>query len=100
MLHLRNFGHRSTPDHQHRPRHDRHGNHGMHTANPISGEFSVGVSGFWVERGRVVRPAKEAVISGTVLDLFKGVVLVGDDLIFYGNIGAPSLLIEGIDISG
>lgn len=73
---------------------------GMHTANPISGEFSVGVSGFWVEGGRVVRPAKEAVISGTILDLFKGVVLVGDDLIFYGNIGAPSLLIEGIDISG
>lgn len=73
---------------------------GMHTANPISGEFSVGVSGFWVENGRIIRPAKEAVISGTILDLFKGVVLVGDDLIFYGNIGAPSLLIEGIDISG
>lgn len=73
---------------------------GMHTANPISGEFSVGVSGLWVEGGKVVRPAKEAVISGNILDLFKNVALVGDDLIFYGNIGAPSLLIEGIDISG
>lgn len=73
---------------------------GMHTANPISGEFSVGVSGFWVEHGKIVRPAKEAVISGTIPDLFKSVILVGDDLIFYGNIGAPSLLIEGIDISG
>jgi PmbA protein len=73
---------------------------GMHTANPISGEFSVGVSGFWVEHGKIVRPAKEAVISGTIPELFKSVVLVGDDLIFYGNIGAPSLLIEGIDISG
>ncbi|HMK42586.1 MAG TPA: metallopeptidase TldD-related protein, partial [Dissulfurispiraceae bacterium] len=73
---------------------------GMHTANPISGEFSVGVSGHWVESGKVVRPAKEAVISGNILELFRNVALVGDDLIFYGNIGAPSLLIEGIDISG
>jgi PmbA protein len=73
---------------------------GMHTANPISGEFSVGVSGFRVMGGKIGRPVKEAVISGTILELFRKVMLVGDDLIFYGNIGAPSLLIEGIDISG
>ncbi len=73
---------------------------GMHTANPISGEYSIGVSGHWIEGGKVVRPAKEAVISGNILDLFRNVVLVGDDLIFYGNIGSPSLLIEDIDISG
>ncbi len=73
---------------------------GMHTANPISGEFSVGASGLWIENGEVKYPVKEAVISGAVLDLFKNVVMVGDDLRFYGNIGSPSLLIEGIDISG
>jgi len=42
----------------------------------------------------------EFVISGNILDLFKKVVMVGDDLRFYGNIGASSLLIEEIDISG
>lgn len=73
---------------------------GMHTANPISGEFSVGASGLWIENGEVKHPAKEAVISGNILDLFKSVMLIGDDLRFYGNIGAPSLLIEEIDISG
>jgi PmbA protein len=73
---------------------------GMHTANPISGEFSVGASGLWIELGEVKHPVKEAVISGNVLDLFKSVMVIGDDLRFYGNIGAPSLLIEGIDISG
>jgi PmbA protein len=73
---------------------------GMHTANPISGEFSVGVSGLWIENGEIKHPVKEAVISGNILDLFKKVVMVGDDLRFYGNIGAPSLLIEEIDISG
>lgn len=73
---------------------------GMHTANPISGEFSVGVTGLWIEKGEMAYPFKEAVISGNVLDLFKNIVLVGDDMRFYGNIGTPSLLIEGVDISG
>ncbi len=73
---------------------------GMHTANPITGEFSVGVSGLWIEKGQISYPVKEAVVSGNILDLFKNVIMVGDDLRFYGNIGAPSLLIENIDISG
>ena len=73
---------------------------GMHTANPISGEFSVGVSGLWIEKGEITYPVKEAVISGTILGLFGNTAMVGDDLRFYGNIGAPSVLIEGIDISG
>ncbi|MEW5743871.1 MAG: TldD/PmbA family protein [Nitrospirota bacterium] len=72
---------------------------GMHTANPVSGEFSVGASGVWIENGELRYPVKEAVISGTVLDLFQRVAAVGDDMRFYGNIGASSLLIEDIDIS-
>lgn len=73
---------------------------GMHTANPISGEFSIGISGLWIENGEFKLPVKEAVISGNILDLFNKIVQIGDDLRFYGNIGSPSLLIEGIDISG
>ncbi len=73
---------------------------GMHTANPISGEFSVGISGLWIENGELKQPVKEAVISGNVLDLFTKIVMIGNDLRFYGNIGSPSLLIEDIDISG
>ncbi len=73
---------------------------GMHTANPISGEFSVGASGLLIENGEIKHPVKEAVISGNILEMFKNIVMVGDDLRFYGNIGSPSLLIEEIDISG
>lgn len=73
---------------------------GMHTVNPISGDFSVGASGLWIENGKIKHPVKEAVISGNMLEMFKKVVLTGDDLRFYGNIGSPSLLIEDIDISG
>ncbi len=72
---------------------------GIHTANPISGEFSIGVSGLWVETGEVKFPVKEAVISGDILSLFGKIEAFGDDLRFYGNIGTPSLLIGAIDIS-
>ena len=72
---------------------------GIHTANPISGEFSIGISGLWIEGGGLKYPVKEAVISGNILDLFKRVRLVGSDLRFYGNMGSPSLLIDPTDIS-
>jgi PmbA protein len=72
---------------------------GVHTANPISGEFSIGVSGIWIERGEPRHPVKEAVISGNILEFFEKVEAVGDDLRFYGNIGAPRLIIADVDIS-
>jgi PmbA protein len=73
---------------------------GIHTANPISGDFSVGVTGIWIKGGTLSHPVKEAVISGNILELFKNVVMCADDLKFYGKIGSPSLLIQNVDISG
>lgn len=73
---------------------------GVHTANPISGEFSIGVTGLWIEDGEVKYPVKEAVISGNIMELFDKIEAIGDDLRFYGNIGGPSLIISDIDISG
>jgi len=72
---------------------------GVHTANHISGDFSLGVTGLWIENGEIQFPVKEAVISGNILDFFNRVSAIGDDLIFYGTMGAPSLLIPDIDIS-
>jgi PmbA protein len=72
---------------------------GVHTANPVSGDFSIGVTGLWIEEGEVKYPVKEAVISGNILGLFGRIEEVGDDLRFYGSVGAPSLLIPDVDIS-
>ncbi len=72
---------------------------GVHTANPVSGDFSVGISGFWIENGEISYPIKEAVMSGNILELFNRVETVGDDLRFYGKVGSPSLLIGEMDIS-
>ncbi len=72
---------------------------GVHTANPVSGDFSVGISGQWIENGEIQYPVKEAVISGNILELFRKVEEAGNDLRFYGNMGSPSLLIGDMDIS-
>lgn len=72
---------------------------GMHTANPVSGEFSIGVSGIWFEQGQARFPVKEAVVSGNILGFLQNVEAAGDDFRFFGNLGSPSLLIGPTDIS-
>ncbi len=72
---------------------------GMHTANPISGEFSIGVSGVLIENGRLTHPVKEAVISGNILGFFEKAQAAADDFRFYGTLGSPSILIGSVDIS-
>jgi PmbA protein len=73
---------------------------GMHTANPVSGDFSVGATGFLIEDGRITVPVKGVAISGNVLDLFGNVGVIGDDLRFFSPVGSPSLRINSLDISG
>lgn len=73
---------------------------GIHTANPISGDFSVGVNGFLIKHGKKSAPVKGMAISGNIMKLFNSVIGVGSDLRFFGHTGSPSLLIENVDISG
>lgn len=73
---------------------------GIHTANPITGDFSVGASGFLVENGAIVCPVKEIALSGNLIDLFAAVEKVGNDLRFFGSVGSPSLRIAELDVSG
>jgi PmbA protein len=73
---------------------------GMHTANPISGDFSVGATGFRIEKGEKAYPVREITIAGNILDLMKNVAVVGSDIRFSGRIGSPSLLISELSIGG
>ncbi len=73
---------------------------GMHTANPISGDFSVGIAGLWIENGRVAYPVREGAIAGNLISIFSGIDAVGSDLRFAGRLGAPSLLLKPISVSG
>ena len=73
---------------------------GAHTANPITGDFSVGATGFWIESGKKAFPVREITISGNILDLMKNVDAVGNDLRFSGRIGSPSLRVKELSIGG
>ena len=73
---------------------------GAHTANPITGDFSVGATGFWIESGKKAFPVREITISGNILDLMKDVDAVGNDLRFSGRIGSPSLRVKELSIGG
>jgi len=73
---------------------------GLHTVDPISGDFSLGCSGQWIEGGRRIHPVKSIAIAGNLFELFRKVIGVGEDLRFFGSAGSPSLLIEGLNIGG
>ena len=73
---------------------------GVHTADPISGDFSFGASGLLIEQGELGRPVRGITVAGNIQPLLKAVAAVGDDLRFLGACGAPSLCISEIVVSG
>jgi PmbA protein len=73
---------------------------GLHTVDPISGDFSLGCSGKWVDKGKLVHPVKSVAVAGNLLQLFQDVVGIGEDFRFMGGIGSPSLLVTRLKISG
>lgn len=73
---------------------------GVHTANPITGDFSVGAEGLWLEKGRVIHPVKGVVVAGNFHDVFKNLISVASDLRFMGRVGSPTLLVSEIQVSG
>ncbi|MEZ0323461.1 MAG: TldD/PmbA family protein [Hydrogenothermaceae bacterium] len=73
---------------------------GLHTADPISGDFSLGVNGLIISRGEIVKAVRGATLSGNFIELLQKVISVGDDLKFYGNLGSSSILVENLTIAG
>jgi PmbA protein len=75
---------------------------GVHSgANPITGDFSVGVSGLWFRNGELAEPVREATVAAQLLDILKGIVAVGSDLRWAtGSVGGSSLLIGEMTVAG
>lgn len=67
--------------------------------NPNTGDYSVGVAGFWFENGEIQHPVSEVTIAGDLPGMFKRLV-PGSDLELRGTRDAPSLLIEDMSIAG
>ncbi len=68
--------------------------------NGVTGDYSRGAAGFWVENGSIQYPVEEITIAGNLREMFQGMVAVGSDLLIHGGTGSPSVLIERMTIAG
>ncbi len=66
----------------------------------VTGDYSRGASGFWIENGEIQYPVEEITIAGNLKDMFKHIVAVGNDIDYRGNIRTGSILIEQMSIAG
>lgn len=73
---------------------------GIHTANPVTGDFSLGASGILIENGQLTRPVRSFAVAGNVLDIFRQITDLGSDFRFFGSTGAPSARIAEISVGG
>jgi PmbA protein len=68
--------------------------------NMVTGDFSRGAAGLWIENGQLSYPVEEATIAGNLLDMLKNVSMIGNDLEFHTSRSAPTIKIEDITVSG
>ena len=67
--------------------------------NGVTGDYSRGASGFWIENGKITYPVSEVTIAGHLLDIFKSLA-AANDLEFRYGVNAPTVRIEGLTLGG
>ncbi len=73
---------------------------GLHTVDPVTGDFSLGLKGVRIRNGEKAEAVAGATVAGSLLDLLDRVDAVGDDLRFYGNVGGCSLVVQDMATAG
>ncbi|MEY2342712.1 metalloprotease PmbA [Acidithiobacillus sp. IBUN Pt1247-S3] len=68
--------------------------------NGVTGDYSRGAAGFWVENGEIQYPVEEITIAGNLREMFQGFSAIGSDLLIHGGTGSPSILINKMTIAG
>ena len=68
--------------------------------NPVTGDYSRGAAGFWVEGGEIRHPVEEVTIAGNLLDIFRGIQAVGRDVLVRGSKQSGSILVDRMTIAG
>jgi PmbA protein len=68
--------------------------------NGVTGDYSRGASGFWIDNGEIIYPVHEVTVAGNLREMFRQIVGVGTDVDTRGGVRCGSLLIEGLMIAG
>ena len=68
--------------------------------NLVTGDYSQGASGLWIEDGEIAFPVEEITIAGNLKDMFRNVSAIGNDLDWRGSAAVPTVQIEGMTLAG
>jgi len=68
--------------------------------NSVTGDYSRGASGFWIENGEIAYPVAEFTLAGNLKDMLRNIVALADDIDERSSIRAPSMLLESMTVAG
>ena len=71
-----------------------------HGINYVTGDYSRGAAGYWVEGGRIAHPVEEITIAGNLREMFRSIVTIGNDVVCRGSKQVGSILVDGMKIAG
>jgi PmbA protein len=71
-----------------------------HGFNPVTGDFSRGATGVWIEKGEAAHPVEEITVAGNLGEMLKKIDAVGSELIWLGSVAAPALRIARMTVAG
>ncbi|MBI5006142.1 MAG: metalloprotease PmbA [Nitrosomonadales bacterium] len=71
-----------------------------HGVNNVTGDYSRGAAGFWVEHGEIQYPVHEITIAGNLKDMFRDIAAIGNDVVVQGSRQCGSILIEKMTVAG
>ena len=68
--------------------------------NLVTGDYSQGAAGLWIENGELAYPVEEITIAGNLKEMYRNIVAIGNDLVFRGASASPTIRVEGMMIAG
>jgi PmbA protein len=68
--------------------------------NVVTGDYSRGATGLWIENGELTHAVEEVTIAGNLAEMLRHVTAIGSDLVFRGSVACPTLRIDGMTIAG
>jgi PmbA protein len=68
--------------------------------NLVTGDYSRGAAGLWIENGELAYPVHEITIAGNLKEMLRNIAAIGRDLVFRGSTAAPTLRVDGMTIAG
>ena len=68
--------------------------------NMVTGDYSRGAAGLWIEGGELAYPVEEITIAGNLRDILAGIAMVGSDLVLRNATSAPTVKVERMTVAG